>query len=251
MNNNQKTLENCSTKCNDLVPQRIDLPKNIEARKNEIRKLVPRLAQAEAKLDMYAAQVLAEVVAGKYYKDWGYDSFDAYLEAETVFQRRKAYYLIQIHTKFVQECGVKTEQLEKFGWVKAKELAPIITPKNCQRLLDQTKDMTFDKIEQMVKAKRPKIIHQGAMPPATTTDDEVYEETFYFVKEQYDNIKKALEVAGEESGSTRKGHLLDLICTDFLASKAEATGIEAAAERLGRILKNLERVYDISLKVEG
>lgn len=233
-----------------LLPQKIHLSKDLTTRKTEIRKLVPQLAAAEAKLDVVAASVLAEVVSGKYYKEWGFDSFDAYLDAETGYQRRKAYYLISIYTKVVQECKIDAEKLGKYEWSKVKELVPILTPKNCQSLLDKSKAMTGAEVETLVKERRPKIIHAQDPQPSEKSEGVLYEETFYLVKEQKDNVAKALEVAEEESGSVKKGHLLDLICTDFLSGKPETKGTEALAERLLREIQTIERVYKVTLEVK-
>ncbi len=53
-------------------------------------------------------------------------------------------------------------------------------------------------------------------------------------------MRRALKVAEKAAGSDKRGHLLDLICTDFLGNRMEEAGV-----KINEALKSIERVYGV------
>ena len=70
-------------------------------------------------------------------------------------------------------------------------------------------------------------------------------EHFPLFPEQKLNVLQALQKAGEISGSTKKGHRLDLICTDFLANNDIVPG--KVEENRMRLLAKMERVLGVKI----
>ena len=60
----------------------------------------------------------------------------------------------------------------------------------------------------------------------TTFDGENFHHwEFSLSDEQHENVRLAVQRAGEIAGSDKLGHLIDMICLDFLANNADITDL--------------------------
>jgi hypothetical protein len=71
----------------------------------------------------------------------------------------------------------------------------------------------------------------------------------YLFGPQWSNVMSAMERAGQLANSEKASHLLDMICTEFLTTYVEAED-GGVAHNLERVIKNLERVYEVKLTVD-
>lgn len=89
----------------------------------------------------------------------------------------------------------------------------------------------------------------GPQPPQPVAAPEEPEEMnflhFGLFPEQYLNVQLALRKAGEMSGSEKKSHNLDLICTDFLANN-DIVPSNVSENRI-RFMRRLEQVFGIKI----
>ena len=87
---------------------------------------------------------------------------------------------------------------------------------------------------------------QPAIPVAPLPEpEEMAFEHFGLFPEQHLNVKLAIRKAGELSGSDKKSHNLDLICTDFLANNDIIPA--NLVENRARLLRRLEQVFAVKI----
>jgi hypothetical protein len=75
-----------------------------------------------------------------------YESFEAYVRSKNI-ELRKAYYLMQIHTTFVEQLKFQPEELAGIHWTSLRVLLPIVKKENAQELIDKAKLLTRGHIE--------------------------------------------------------------------------------------------------------
>src|SRR5262245_44087787 len=67
------------------------------------RMILQQAAKTDDRLHLRMAELLFETQDGRYWRDWGFGSFKAFVEAECHFGLRKAQQLVEVYRKFVVE----------------------------------------------------------------------------------------------------------------------------------------------------
>lgn len=217
----------------------------IENKPDRVREFLKNVSDAEGKLDIIAGELLFEVRENQWFKTYGYASFDEYLDKEVSFRRRKSYYLMRIYEKFVKELAIPVKVLRCAEWSKVKELVGVVTKENWAPLLEKTKTMSVPQTVEMVRGLKPKVV-------ATKTGEAepVVKLSFGLYPDQAVNVRHALEIAAKEANSNSQGHLLDLICVDFVAGHAAAgDALTDTASRLARIVNSLETTFGVKITI--
>lgn len=257
-----------------------------KARGDVLRQGIQKLIEAGGKLEIMAAELLYEVQEKEYWKGYSYktrggeekkfESFDDYIDHEVQFGQRKAYYLIQIYKKFVKELAIPMEILRNVQWSKAKEVVGIINKSNWSDLIKLLPKVSVKELQGIVaeisgktslKAKEdtpalpespPKDVsieitdpEKGAEEPEDMVTLEIK-----MLKAQSENLNEAMKVAAFEAGSENPGHLLDMIASDFLASRVTSADapddrIYAICSRVDRHIQNFERALGVQLEIKG
>jgi hypothetical protein len=266
------------------LPSLIDPTALSADRPSAVREGVQKLIEVGGRVEILAGELLLEIQEKDYWKGFTFTNkdgtegkfttFDDYLDQECAsFGQRKAYYLIAIYKKFVRELKIPIEMLRDLSWSKAKEIVPIISESNWKDLLAVLPKITVKEVQNMVAvitgkttmSETPKLADTSAksvvaetpaaMPTAVgeTESGDMVTLSFTLFKPQAENLKDALKVAGFESASDKPGHLLDMIATDFLASRSAETGdrVFAICHRLERHIASLERSFGVKLEVVG
>ena len=217
-----------------------------EERKSQVRQTMAAAIGIDDRLNLVAGELLYEVAHNEYWKDWEFESFAEYCEAELNMRDRKAKYLISIYDKFVIELNLPTEILLDLQWSKAKELVSVITEDNWADLISDLHEMTVKEVKSKVKEMKgvPKITDDSK-----SSEDISERVVFNLSKEQAENISTALGLAGTMCGSDKTGNQLDLICSDFLASSA-GEGLAGAIDKLDFHIKSLSRTFGVEIKIE-
>jgi hypothetical protein len=158
---------------------------------------------------------LCEVRAEQYWRLENLKSFDEFLEKRFPESRRKAYYLMAIHENLTR---IPKRQLREVGWSKATELVKVA----------RRDGGDFDCATWLHKAKElPKEDFKRAVESHLTGKETEPWEIIYFklYKSQLPVVERALEIAALMLGSDKsRGYSLEMICADFLAGAALATG---------------------------
>ncbi len=108
--------------------------------------------------------------------DGGYDTFESYLGSpELQFERRKAYYLIQIYSTFCENFNIKQEDISDIYWTTLREILPIINKENHQDWIEKARTLSRTDLNLEIKEFK-----SGISP--TTCNHEWEEITFFRCK---------------------------------------------------------------------
>lgn len=192
------------------------------------------------RLGLFQGELLYEIHKKDFWRDWGYPTFDDYISRELEFKTRKAYYLIGLYEKFVVELGLPLETLAKVPWSKAKEIVSIITKENAEEMIRKISVLSLEDIKAYVK------LAKGGKPK----NNEIVSKSFKMTKEQSETVETALRVAGDLTGSTLPGQLLELICADFLSGKASELEPDQIFTDIANHIKVIEQAYGVKLEIK-
>jgi hypothetical protein len=194
-------------------------------------------------------ELLYEAANGQYFKEWGFERFEEYVETELGWQERKGWYFVAIQKKLVIGAKVPKADLEEIGWTKASRLSSLPS----EELEKPEKVKEWVERAKKTKARELKIEVNKAKNKAVGTErfstEDVELVSFGFHPEQKKTVELALDIARKISGEKKKSFLFEMICLSFAAEKCEEMNV-----KLERILQTVERVYELELvavKVKG
>ncbi len=181
--------------------------------------------------------LLYRVKHGQYFVDWGYESFEEYVETELSFKSRKAAYHINIWNRLFLELGVKEAQLEGIGWSKSAALTRVVDAENLTLWLSLARELSFrdlsERIDAALKAAKEEEFEPEEGPEGEESEETpgvgegVIQQTEPFLvrvyPEQKGNIERVMDAARETASSDKAGHLFECICLDYLARQDGAS----------------------------
>jgi hypothetical protein len=235
-------------------------PKKPDELREEIRERAKRLERE------YLAQgkALYIVFHCEHHLKWGYDSFKEYVETETGDSVKQAERLRKVWVTLVKEFGVSQEDLIDIGFSKATLLCKhgVATRSSIRSWISRARKMSYRDLDGVTsKAHKAFVDGKKKKTTATTTtssmdvtvpaDVSVEEEgdaqmlTFSLYEEQREVVEEALNKAELIAESSKRGHLLTCIATDFLASMVGNDPKEN--NRLRFHLKNLQNAFEVEI----
>jgi hypothetical protein len=195
-------------------------PTEVEALRSEATRLA--CVVEETYFDL--GRILLDIARSCCYTKWGYSDFDAYVEGELSFQRRKAYYLMLIFSQ-ATKLGLKIEDLAGIGWSKAKEILTYVDNRDDFDIwATKARKLSLRELIDAIRIDKgigPKPAHPESINPVT--GETMHQVTFSFTDGQYQNVALALETAKRLGKTDMESHALDLIALDFNSHNA-ATG---------------------------
>ena len=162
------------------------------------------------------------------YQRWGHMSFEDYVETEVGLTSRTARYLVSMYTWFVHKLGPKMSdgdredmlaEVKDVGWTKARSLIKVTTPENVGQWLKRAKGMSTSDLEDVVRREYHKS-NGGEEDELDKMKGLNFGKVF---EEQHDIVMQALSLAEKQADSDKKGHLISLVCQDFVASNMAQT----------------------------
>lgn len=177
------------------------------------------------------------------YKAWGFKSFAEYVDKELNFGVRKAqrlrYIWYRLEVELVDLDPALKKRVVAMGWSKARELVRMLSHSNAEEWVPKAESLSFVELEEEVRDYLEKIqtardqeedaggerkeVEPGV--PDVETPRAFGAQLFKDQKKVVDAaFDRAAELAGVQSRFDKKGHLLTLICTDFLATNHFLTG---------------------------
>jgi hypothetical protein len=236
------------------VPQRIGKPKELfpedPKRAKWVLDRIDSLAQTINEAYVEICELVYEVNKGGYYKQLKhtqsgdrYDRFEEYVEDRLGWKDRKGRYFVAIQKKLVLEGGLKKKDLAKIEWSKAGRLSSLPSeersPERLKEWVTKAKDMTVDELQAEINKAKNKALPTGSKRHS----EEVFEkEVFHLAPAQAKNVRKALALAEKTAGSDKRGHLIDLICTAFVAD-----GLEEKSVKVTHICDAIERTFGVAV----
>jgi len=136
-----------------MKSKEISLKREYEVAKDSDNK-IDKLLQITSISYLYLGAELKRQKKEKLYKYLGkgpeYESFESYIKSKRI-ELRKAYYLIQIYTIFVEELKFKPEELVDIPWTSLRVLVPIIKKENAVELVEKARVLTRGHLETEIK----------------------------------------------------------------------------------------------------
>ncbi len=172
------------------------------------------------------------------YARWGFESFAEYVEKELGMDRRRAQRLRKIWYALEVDCNGIDDKLKQdlveMGSTKLRELSRVLTAENAQEWYDTCRDLNVNQIMEVINDHFDKLNEREKRFDDTTPDPEeqvqepeedadegaLYNENFKLYPQQQQSLKNAIDAARILSNNpkAKKGHCLDLICMDFIAT---------------------------------
>lgn len=181
-----------------------------------------------------------------------FDRFEDYVEDRLGWKDRKADYFVSIHEKLTL-AGAPKKSLATIEWSKASQLTALPEaerqPGKIEKWIEKAQDMKFlDLKAEVVNARNESRAAEAGQRKPADVEPKVKAE-FYLAPAQASNVQLAVTTAMKVGNSDKKGHCLDLICTEFLTGRAEEAGV-----KMHRILSSVERIFDVqivAMKIKG
>ncbi len=188
------------------------------------------------------AVTIEEVYEKSLYRVWGFDSWREYIEIEMDWHIRKAQILVQLQKWFATMPPNIQQWVRSLGWGKAKILMRVVTVENATEWRKKIEGKSLHQIEEMLKEAKQVSTGDGAS--GGQDEDKPRKVSFSLFKPQFDNWEVAKEKAKDMADSDKPGHLLDLICTEFLATNAGNLTVEDYLGQIERIIGAQLIAYD-------
>lgn len=215
-----------------------------EVEHDEVRKKVLELRdKAESNYWEFGVW-LEEVYRGDLYRHWGFDGWVEYVKQELDFDIRTIQYLVKLQRWF----GTVSPKVQKWargiGWTKARMLMHVVTDANAAEWKNRVAGKTVAQIAEMLDAEKRSLDgasgegggEGGGDGEGGEIPERVRKRAFSLFPSQDELVTNAIEKAKEIAQSDKEGHLLTLICTEYLASN---TATFSRDDFLKSIEKNL------------
>lgn len=187
------------------------------------------------------------------YTTWGYKTFSEYAEKELGLHHRKAERLRSIWYKLEIELSglsdITRERIVRIGWTKVRELIRVLTVKNADDWVEQGEKLSYPELYEAIRLYQEQKAQKNAVSPEdedipVPAVDHLSFEHFALYEAQAGTVRTALKEAEKVSGSDKKSHNLDLICSEFLATNDFHQATPAQRQQH---LANLERSLGLRL----
>jgi len=202
------------------------------------------------------------------YTAWGYESFKDYAEKELALHGKKAerlrliWFVLEVQLKDMSQ--EQKQRIVNLGYSKVRELIRVLSVRNSEMWIKSAETMTYRQLyAAVIDEKRRQGVEEAvlgageggerdetsaaedaAVVPEQEPVEKLQQERFDLFPLQLANVRLALQRSGELSGSNKKGHQLDLICTDFLATNDIMGG---DMDKRLRYVAKLERTLGLRL----
>lgn len=214
----------------------------------DLDKEVVRLAQVTNETFVQLGEKLHEIMDKKLYRFFKgtdgqpFSKFEDYVSTRLNIGWRAAFARLKVYRSLCVEGGMSKAEVEEIPYSKAlmvSEVADMKNVKDVEMWVEKAKTQPFDKFDEEVKWHKRK---QGG---SQTGETPALRLNFLLTGLQMDNVNEALKAASAVAESKKDGHLLDLICTSYLANEALKENVDDAG--LAHILKEIERTYGMAI----
>ena len=172
---------------------------------------------------------LYQVRQNALFRLWGYTTFQEYVVRDLEMCDRTAHYLAKLAEFLVKLKPEHQAWVKELGWTKAKEITEFVTNANAAAWRERVKGKTFKEIQAIIRENRVGALKEGESEKKAddATVEKPIQVRFPLYPEQERTVAQAIAHAQEIAQSDKKGHCLEMICLDYLASQAGVTNLEA------------------------
>jgi hypothetical protein len=122
-------------------------------RAGHVRAALVAAKKIENRLQLLVASLLSEVNHERYWAEWGFRSFEDFVDTECEFSLRKAQELIRVYSKLVVELGIAPERIAHLGWSKVALCAARLTPANLEQMLLDINEKSYSQLRESYKKR--------------------------------------------------------------------------------------------------
>ncbi len=237
------------------------IPHTGKERDAKLRSAVIRSRETIDEARWNLAEALYKIHDMSAWANWGYGSWKDYVEREVGSTVRTAQYLTSMFHYFtiqllddVKDCdqddpkfvdAIKRRddiirELKPLGWTKAKSLVGVIRRDNADEWIEKAKDSSSSDLESKAKIALNKDKGGGG-----EDIEPMKKVTLSLSESQYEIYENALELAGTKLESSKRGHLLSMICQDFLATTMGQT--DAGQKKYGSYLNKIGAQFGVRI----
>jgi hypothetical protein len=180
------------------------------------------------------ATALHTVWAASAYQEWGYASFNDYVDSELDMQRRKAQYLVAIADWFGSQSNDVQDWVKGLGWTKARELVGVVDDSNAAEWQEVVEGASLREISEAVKTAKTASSETGASE--ASGEDKPKGKRFMLFEGQMSNVEAALTQAKINASTEKEGHALDMICTEYLAGNGALNSLQDYLSRVEQVI---------------
>jgi hypothetical protein len=211
---------------------------------NKAWKVLPQLLDSIDANYFRLGGYLARIQSEGWFMDKAYESFRAFVEAETGIEYRKAMYLIGIYNGLV-ESGVPWSKVGHLGWTKLKELASILTTDNMEEWVNLAENMTVLQLIAHIKEQK-KASTQDASE-VTEETQQITTLTFKMHADQKATVREGLAKCKSEMNTEHDAVALEHIILDYLAGDKKLKKVKTLEQQMKE--KSAEEVLEVFGKV--
>jgi len=196
------------------------------------------------------AEVLFKVHDGTIFHRWGYNNFEQYVRTEVKMTERTGQYLVAMYNWFVNEIGPHLESDEerqrmidgvrKLGWTKARCLIGITTPDNVFKWIEDALPLSSTELQSLA---RKALVEKKGGKAEDVKDMKAF--NLRLADDQHAIVLQAISLAGQIAESDKKGHLLSLICQDFVATNMAQN--DAGQKNRGKYFNKIGAMFGVKL----
>lgn len=197
---------------------------SIEFTDQEIRQEVLDLKDRVETSYWLLSAALKQVYDKELFRNWGFDTFRAYVDEDLVFGIRKALYLLNIQKWLEKLPPAIQEWAHEIGWTKCRMLQHVITAENATTWRDRIDGKTVEEITEILKNGGDGSGGEGGGGSGGGDGDgdgdlEANKKyTFGMKGNQIAVVDMAINRAMELGDTDKPSNALSLICADYLAA---------------------------------
>lgn len=185
------------------------------------------------------ADVLHAIYHGEKWRDFGFSSFEKYVEADLEVGYRSAMMSVKIISA-VKEHNITMQQARHLGWGRLRALLPHITSKNIGSLLDMASSHSVREIQTVLGDKT-------ALTGPTTTTPETHQLTFNCTASEASIILDAIDEAKKRLSTESTSSALEFVAQEWsVANEGDSSQVS-----LQDIIDFCERNYGVVLSLAG
>ena len=197
-----------------------------------------RVQNAKSQIDLTRwelSEALYKICKEKMHIHWGYTDWKSYVKAEVGINDRTTQYYMAIYQYFQLDFDQNkplpapkkkeiVQTIKGIHWTKSKCLIDLCdTDKNTEdkiwAWIDKAKTLSGAELE----AETKKALHKSKGKKDSKPAEPMKTVSFKLAPDQLEAVDTAIQEASERAGSQKKGHLISLICQDYVATTMAQT----------------------------
>lgn len=194
------------------------------------------------------SEILYRINREQIYLQWGYSSWEEYVQTEMEYTLRTAQYLTSIYEYFAitlskdlspEERQKVIDKIRDLGWTKARSLVDVATLKNLDKWIEKAKGMSSIELENATKSFLEK--KSGNSEGA----EKKYLLSFRIAESGKKTCEDALAIAQGVTGVDDRGWNFGMVCLDYVAT--HFAGTDDKARNMGKHLEQIGVMLGVNI----